>query len=58
MGAIRYGALEIEIVPGMISMENSKPLLGGSPNIFLNTSGNSSHADTCFFLASIVAQSS
>ena len=54
MGAILYGALDIGIVPGMVSMENSTALSGGSPEISLNTFGNLFQTSTLFFCISVV----
>ena len=55
MGAILYGALDIKTVPEIVSMENSTALSGGSPEISLNTSGNSFQTNTLSFLISAVA---
>ena len=51
-----YGALEIGVVPKIISRENSN-LVGRSPSSSSNTSSNSFHTGILFSLASMVTQS-
>ena len=46
VGAIRYSALEMGVVPGIMSIENSTTLSGGSSDISSNTFRNSFHTDT------------
>jgi len=50
-----YGALDIKTVPGIVSMENSTALLGGSLEFSSNIFENSFHTGILFFLTSIVA---
>ena len=56
VGAIPYDALDIGVVPKIISLENPTALLGGSLDISSNTSENSFHTGVPF-LCSAVAQS-
>lgn len=44
-GNIRYGAIEIGLVLGNKSIENSISRVGGNPEISLNTQGNPSRLE-------------